>query len=205
VSAERRRRYGRRAVANVEWDPERFLDQMHDEIHDYDRFQEEVAAATAGLEVRKLLDLGIGTGETAWRVVALHPDARLTGVDASEAMLGRARERFPEAELVRRALEDELPPGPFDVVYSALAIHHLAADAKRDLFGRIASVLRPSGRFVLGDVVVPARAEDVVIDVSDDVDVPDTLADQLRWLGEAGFSAEPTWVCRDLVVVAADR
>jgi tRNA (cmo5U34)-methyltransferase len=192
-------------VANVEWDPERFLDQMHDEIHDYDRFQEEVGAATAGLEVRDLLDLGIGTGETARRVVALQPDARLTAVDASEAMLGRARERFPDAGLHHRPLEDALPPGPFDVVYSALAIHHLPADEKRSLFGRVARVLRPGGRFVLGDVVVPVRPEDVVIDVTDDVDVPDTLDDQLRWLGEAGFCARPTWVCRDLVVVAADR
>lgn len=191
-------------MANVQWDPERFLDQMHDEIHDYDRFQDEVAAATAGLDANELLDLGIGTGETARRVVALYPDARLTAVDASEAMLGRVRERFPEAQLHHRPLEEPLPPGPFDVVYSALAVHHLAADEKRRLFGRVARVLRPGGRFVLGDVVVPARPEDVVIDVSDDVDVPDRLDDQLRWLGEAGFRAKPTWMCRDLVVVAAD-
>jgi tRNA (cmo5U34)-methyltransferase len=177
---------------------------MHDEIHDYDRFQDEVAAATAGLDANELLDLGIGTGETARRVVALYPDARLTAVDASEAMLGRVRERFPEAQLHHRPLEEPLPPGPFDVVYSALAVHHLAADEKRRLFGRVARVLRPGGRFVLGDVVVPARPEDVVIDVSDDVDVPDRLDDQLRWLGEAGFRAKPTWMCRDLVVVAAD-
>ena len=58
---------------------------------------------------------------------------------------------------------------------------------------------------MLGDAVVPARPEDVVIDVTDDVDVPDTLNNQQSWLGEAGFRAEPTWVCRDLVVVAADR
>jgi len=191
-------------MANVDWDPDRYLDQMHDEIHDYDEFQAEVAAATAGVVARELLDLGIGTGETAQRVAALHPAARLTAVDANEAMLSRARERFPEAELVRRPLEDELPPGPFDVAYSALAIHHLAADAKRDLFGRISHVLRPGGRFVLGDVVVPPDPEDAVIDVSGEVDVPDPLEDQLRWLGEAGFRAAPTWACRDLVVVAAD-
>jgi tRNA (cmo5U34)-methyltransferase len=46
---------------------------------------------------------------------------------------------------------------------SALAVHHLTAEAKADLFRRAAEALSPAGRFVLGDVVVPARPEDAVI------------------------------------------
>jgi tRNA (cmo5U34)-methyltransferase len=192
-------------MANVDWDPERFLTQMHEEIHDYDELQRQVATATDGLDVRDALELGIGTGETAKGVLARHPQARLTGIDNSEPMLERARRALPGARLVRQRLEDGLPLGPYDLVYSVLAIHHVDAGGKRDLFGRIAAVLRPGGRFVLGDVVLPELAEDVVIDVSDDVDVPDRLDDQLEWLRAAGLAARATWICRDLVVVCAER
>src|SRR5262245_62724772 len=39
-------------------------------------------------------------------------------------------------------LEDPLPQGPFDLVVSALAVHHLDAASKADLFRRIAATLR---------------------------------------------------------------
>jgi tRNA (cmo5U34)-methyltransferase len=191
-------------MANVEWDPDLYVGQIRDKIHDFDELQQQVAAATDGADVRDALELGIGTGETARRVLARYPHARLTAVDASEAMLTRARAAFPHAELLHRALEEQLPPGPFDVVYSTLAIHHLDAAAKRDLFGRIASVLRPGGRFVLGDVIVPDDPEDAVIDVSDEIDIPDRLDDQLDWLREGGFQPQTRWLRGDLAVVAAD-
>jgi hypothetical protein len=35
--------------------------------------------------------------------------------------------------------------------------------------------------------------------------MPDRLDDQLRWLGDAGFDAETTWVRGDLAVVRAER
>ena len=102
-------------------------------------------------------------------------------------------------------LTDPLPGGPFDLVVSALAIHHLEGPDKADLFARIAGALRPGGRFVLGDVVIPADPADAVTPVTSDHDRPSTLADQLRWLGDAGFGAAAVWSERDLVVVRADR
>ena len=87
---------------------------------------------------------------------------------------------------------------------SALAIHHLDGSDKADLFARIAGVLRPGGRFVLGDVVIPVNQADMVIPVTDGHDRPSTLADQLHWLGDAGFDAAATWSEHDLVVLRAD-
>ena len=52
-------------------------------------------------------------------------------------------------------IEEPLPDGPFDLVASALCVHHLHDADKRELFGRVARVLAPGGLFVLGDVVVP--------------------------------------------------
>jgi tRNA (cmo5U34)-methyltransferase len=192
-------------VADVEWDPDTYLDSMLAEVPAYQEFEEQVAEATVRSQVGTILELGVGTGETARRVLELHPGARLTGVDASEAMLGRARERLPDADLRVGRLEDPLPDGPFDLVLSALAVHHLNGAGKRDLFQRVHEVVARGGRFVLGDVVVPDDPTDVQIEIDWVVDLPDRLDDQLEWLRAAGFRAQAVWTWKDLAVVAADR
>jgi tRNA (cmo5U34)-methyltransferase len=103
-------------MSSFEWNPETYLAQMLAEIPGYDELQTAAAAATEGLEAQTVLELGTGTGETALRVLALHPNARWTGIDASDAMLARARERLPHADLRLARLEDPLPSGPFDLV-----------------------------------------------------------------------------------------
>jgi tRNA (cmo5U34)-methyltransferase len=187
-------------VNDVDWDPETYLAEMLEEIPGYEELQEAVATATDGLTFGTVLELGTGTGETALRVLARHPGARWTGIDASEPMHNRARERLPGADLRLARLEDPLPEGPFDLVISALAVHHLDAEAKRGLFERVARV---TDAFVLGDVVVPERPEDAVIDIDGVYDVPSSVAEQLSWLREAGFDADATFVRADLAVFRA--
>jgi tRNA (cmo5U34)-methyltransferase len=108
-------------MSGFEWNPETYLDEMLDEIPGYEELQDAVAAATDGVAARDVLELGTGTGETAVRLLARHPGARWTGIDASEAMLARAWDRLPEAVLLLSRLEDPLPEGPFDLVVSTLA------------------------------------------------------------------------------------
>src|SRR5436190_1158895 len=112
-------------MANVDWDPAAYLELMLADIPAYVELQERVAAATEDLDVHAALELGIGTGETARRVLALHPQAKWTAIDANEAMLNRAREVPPDADLRRARLEDPLPEGLFDLVVSSLVVHHL--------------------------------------------------------------------------------
>jgi tRNA (cmo5U34)-methyltransferase len=192
-------------VGQFHWDPATYLDNMRAELPAYDELQDQVALAASGLPVQDVLDLGTGTGETANRVLALYPDARLTGVDDSPEMLAAGRVAVgPEPLLLVARLEDPLPPGPYDLVTSALAVHHLDAAGKADLFERIARVLRRGGRFVLGDVVVPDDPADAVTPQTPDFDRPDRIDDQLAWLEEAGFAPRLAWRVRDLAVLAAD-
>jgi tRNA (cmo5U34)-methyltransferase len=191
-------------VTQWHWDPATYLDNMLAEVPAYRELQEQAAVATDG-EARAILELGIGTGETARRVLARHPDAKLVAVDSSPEMLERAREVFPEAELHEARLEDPLPEGPFDLVVSALAVHHLDGPGKRDLFQRIAAVLAPGGRFVLADVVVPEHEHDVVTPIDWEYDLPDRVDDQLDWLREAGLDAATLWADKDLAVLRATR
>ena len=188
------------------FDPRSYLELMAEEVPAYPRLQEEVAAATAAVApARCILELGAGTGETARRVLALHPGARLLGIDASEGMLAHAREALPGADLRLGRLEDELPSGSFDLVVSALAVHHLDGPGKAALFRRVAAALEPGGRFVLGDVVVPDDPADAVTPLSEGFDLPSGVDEQLGWLAEAGLEAAVAWSERDLAVMIADR
>jgi tRNA (cmo5U34)-methyltransferase len=190
-------------VSDWEWDPDTYLAEMAAEIPGYEELQEAVTAATVGMRATRVLELGTGTGETALRVRAIHPETSWVGIDSSEAMLARARERLPDADLRLQRLEDELPSGPFDLVLSALAVHHLDGAGKRGLFSRVGGVLRPGGRFVLGDVVVPPPGQEGPIEIDWVMDKPDSVDDQLAWLREAGFEAEASSVRVDLAVFRA--
>ena len=184
-------------MAGWDWDPDTYLAEMAAEIPGYVELQDAVATASEGIDALTVLELGTGTGETALRVLALHAGAAWTGIDSSEAMLARARERLPAADLRLGRLEDPLPPGPFDLVVSALAVHHLDADGKRDLFTRVAQL---TDVFVLGDVVVPERPGDAVIEIDGVYDVPSTAAEQVAWLRDAGFDVAVTPIRADLAV-----
>ncbi|MEN3342168.1 MAG: hypothetical protein V7644_1572 [Actinomycetota bacterium] len=191
------------AVAQFHFDPAHYLELMHDEVPRYVELQEETARATEGVTARTILDLGVGTGETARRVLARHPGATLVGIDASAEMLAAAS--LPGADLRVGRLEDPLPEGPFDLVVSCLAVHHLDGGGKRGLFARVGAVVAEGGRFVLGDVVLPEDPADAVTPCTPGYDLPDRVDDQLRWLAEAGLDAAATWVRGDLAVVRATR
>jgi tRNA (cmo5U34)-methyltransferase len=119
-------------------------------------------------------------------------------VAARESLAGR------RATFHTSRLEQPLPSGDFALVTSALAIHHLTAAEKRDLYARIAAALRPRGRFVLGDVVIPENPADTTIELSD-YDRPSPIGDQLDWLVESGLEPHLCWSDKDLAVIAADK
>ena len=104
--------------------------------------------------LRRVLDLGAGTGILAGAVAREHPAAELTLLDGAAAMLEQARARIGDrARYVVADLADPLPAGPWDAIVSALAIHHLDDPAKRDLFARARGALAPRGVFVNAEQV----------------------------------------------------
>ena len=182
--------------------PDGYLSLMTSEMPDYWRLQDAVAEAT-GSGARRVLELGTGTGESARRVLARHPGASLVGVDASADMLAVAD--LPGADLRVGRLEEPLPAGPFDLVFSVLAVHHLDGPGKADLFARVAAVLAPGGRFVLGDVVVPDDPADATTPLNPGFDLPSRVGEQLGWLRVVGLDASVAWAAGDLAVLVALR
>lgn len=149
--------------------------------------------------VEHVLDLGTGDGRMLALVLSRHPDAPGLGIDSSEPMLARARERFqgsPGVELKVHDLEQPLgATGPFDVVVSGLAIHHLDDKRKAELFGEIHTLLAPGGVFANLDLVSSETdglhqrfLHQIGRTHEDPADQPATLCSQLEWLRNAGFT-----------------
>jgi tRNA (cmo5U34)-methyltransferase len=169
-------------VGQFHFHPDAYRDLMLSEMPDYLRLQDEAAAAMGtGAARRGCSSSARAPGETARRVLARHPGA----------------------DLCELRLETALPAGPFDLVFSVLAIHHLDGEGKADLFARVAAVLEPGGRFVIGDVVVPDDPADTITPLSPSYDLPSRAEDQLIWLSAAGFDASVVWAERDLAVFIA--
>jgi tRNA (cmo5U34)-methyltransferase len=198
--------YGRKRVGDqFHFHPEAYPELVRSEVPAYDRLQDVVARATSGAGAGSILDLGVGTGVTSQRVLAEHPGARLVGVDESSAMLDHACRALPVADLRTARLEDPLPQGLYDLVVSVLAVHHLDGPGKADLFRRVASVVVPGGRMVIGDVVVPDDPADAVTPIDGEYDKPSSAAEQLWWLCEAGFRARIAWAEADPAVLVGDH
>jgi tRNA (cmo5U34)-methyltransferase len=160
----------------------------------------------------RILDLGAGTGILSAMIADRVRISSLTLLDTSAEMLQRAELRLERLrpQLIVQPLTAPLPAGPFDAVISALAIHHLSDDEKRDLYRRVFDVLAPGGIFINAEQVLGVSPrleklfEDVHLDraralgsskaeiagaiqrLSHDRCAP--LAEQLSWLSQIGYA-----------------
>jgi tRNA (cmo5U34)-methyltransferase len=170
----------------------------------YERAQQEVVRASMDLEVFRMLDLGVGTGETSRRCLEAHPAARAVCLDQSRDKLKAAATVLgARAELRLGSFDDRLPDGPFELIVSAFALHHVDGASKADLFPRVAERLSAGGRFVLADVVEPHApiSEPTPLDRTQSFVSP--TGELLDVLAGAGFQPEVRWAEHDLVVIAA--
>ena len=159
-----------------------------------------------------VLDLGTGTGLLTAMVAGTFPAARFHLTDISPAMLAQAQQRFTHTERITFALQDHLHlafDSAYDLVISALSIHHLEHEAKRQLFDKVFQAVRPGGMFINADQAAGATAQEEdeyerrwIEDVTRNgvsalslkkaqermkEDKNATLAAQMQWLCEAGF------------------
>jgi putative AdoMet-dependent methyltransferase len=113
------------------------------------------ARAIPGMSV---LDLGTGTGNLAARFITA--GCEVWGMDYSENMLAKAREKLPSLHTVLADLRDEswaeIPGRRFDRIVSAYAWHDFDLANKMRLLKRLTGqYLAQGGRVVIADIAYP--------------------------------------------------
>jgi tRNA (cmo5U34)-methyltransferase len=107
--------------------------------------------ATCRNDFASVLDLGAGTGLLTKYLIQQFPAASFFLVDVSEQMLELAKSRFkdrPNIEYLVADYSKTLPGKNFDLIASALSVHHLDNDTKLKLYTRIYDHLEPGGYLV---------------------------------------------------------
>ncbi|HKH63975.1 MAG TPA: class I SAM-dependent methyltransferase [Solirubrobacterales bacterium] len=176
-------------MGRLDWKPDTYSELIRSEVPRYDELQEQAIAAIPSPPER-VLELGMGTGETTRRLIEAYPDSWVIGLDSSADMVFRAREMYDDVQLAR--IEDPLPDGPWDLVIGVLSIHHLRSVAKKNLFRQVREQARA---FVIGDIV---KADAEIAPIDPDYDFPETAEDLAAWTG-----GTVTWQQDDLAVVRA--
>jgi|GEM_PF-453519 len=133
-------------MGQFDWTPDEYLERIRSRIPRYDELQERAVAAIP-FPPDRVLELGMGTGETTRRLIEAHPGAWVIGLDSSPDMVFRARQTYDDVQLAR--IEDPLPDGPWDLVISVLSVADLDDDQQRSLCRR---VREHSRSLVVGDV-----------------------------------------------------
>jgi len=115
-------------------------------------------------EKAEALDLGTGPGDIPVRLIRLHPQWRVTAVDASGPMLDFARRLVQRVGMVASikliqadAKRTGLPAHSFDVIFSNSLLHHLNDPAS--LWAEIRRLARPGAVILLRDLARPASPE----------------------------------------------
>jgi tRNA (cmo5U34)-methyltransferase len=161
-----------------------------------------------------ILDIGSGTGLLSALLIEKFPSATLTLVDISTNMLEIARQRFSGNDRVIYRAGDYRHEGldhTYDLICSALSIHHLDHEEKRGLYARIYSALDPGGVFVNAEQVagettdqhrrymeywndyvrrgpLPVEEWKYALQRRDTLDKMEKLSVQLDWMRATGFS-----------------
>jgi demethylmenaquinone methyltransferase/2-methoxy-6-polyprenyl-1,4-benzoquinol methylase/phosphoethanolamine N-methyltransferase len=108
----------------------------------------------------QVLDVGCGTGALALEVPhRVGTIGRVVGIDPSSEQIARARAKAARRNGPQVPIEFQIgvieelpfPDQTFDVVLSALMMHHLPASLKRRGLAEIVRVLKPGGRVVIAD------------------------------------------------------
>ncbi len=102
----------------------------------------------------RILDLGCGTGLELEEYFRLSPDADVTGIDLSEAMLNALREKLPDRKIsLLQGSYFDIPFGEkaYDAAVSVESLHHFPAELKERLYRKLHAALKDGGFFVLTD------------------------------------------------------
>lgn len=123
----------------MSWEPERYLQFADERLRPAQDLLAQIPLAAPA----RVADLGCGPGNVTRLLAGRWPEAAITAVDASAAMLERARLALPGARFELADIGNWTPTEAPDLIFSNAALHWL--DDHTALFARLLSLLAPGG------------------------------------------------------------
>ena len=185
---------------------EGYDEHMRTTIEGADDFYAYTASLLPAEKDACVLDLGCGTGLELEEYFRLNPDAAVTGIDLSDAMLSALKAKFPDRKLsLVQGSYFDVPFGEntYDAAVSVESLHHFTAEKKEGLYARPHAALKKNGFFVLTDYFAESDEQETELfrnlkqlkqeqglpeDVFFHYDTPLTVEHETQALERAGFS-----------------
>lgn len=154
---------------------------------------------------KSLLDLGCGTGLELDEIFKVMPEISVTGIDLTQAMLDKLREKHPDKSLnLICGSYFDVPFGNanYECAISVQTMHHFSHNMKIDLYKKVCQALTQDGVYIECDYMVEEQededfyyAENTRIrkemGIADHefyhYDTPCTISNQIDMLKKAGF------------------
>jgi tRNA (cmo5U34)-methyltransferase len=179
-----------------------------------------------------VLDLGVGTGQTASLILKKFPNSELDGVDISPKMIEQAKIRLKDfldrVSFAEKDIADLQIEKKYDACVGVLSIHHLNESQKPLLFKKVFDSLNDGGIFVIGDLI-KFDSEELTNEKEEEwknyifrnfgekegkywfdnyrkEDLPSSISDQLVWLKGLGFrDVECVWEHMNYAVIVGRK
>lgn len=177
---------------NQDWNPQhyqRFAKERN-------RPPAELLARIAHIKAQRITDLGCGSGSSTTLLRQAWPQAEITGVDSSPAMLAAAREKLSDCRFVLQDFHDWQPETPQDIVFANASLQW--SDTPQTLLPHLIRQLEQGGV--------------LAVQMPDNLDEPSHLLmretaalPEWRHLTQAADSRPPVWDVRRYYDLLAEQ
>jgi tRNA (cmo5U34)-methyltransferase len=157
-------------------------------------------------EYIKILDLGCGTGLEIEYILQRTPNAKFLCIDLAENMLELLKSKYKDVlnqiEIIKASYFDyDFGCSQYDYVVASATMHHWLHNQKLLLYKKIYDSLKPGGKFINDDYIVPEDKEKEALEkyvqlrdsgvINDGefyhVDIPFSVKTERKIFYDAGF------------------
>jgi tRNA (cmo5U34)-methyltransferase len=157
-------------------------------------------------DIVNILDLGCGTGLEIEYILQRVANARFLCIDLAEKMLELLKSKYKDVlgqiEIIKASYFDyDFGYGRYDYVVASSTMHHWLHERKLSLYKRVFASLKPGGKFINDDYIVPEEQEKELLEryykmkdfgvIKDGefyhIDIPFSVKTESEILYKAGF------------------
>jgi tRNA (cmo5U34)-methyltransferase len=166
-----------------------------------------------------LLDIGCGTGLELESIFRRFPQVKVTGIDLSESMLNRLREKYSDkaveiiqADYFKYPFEED----KYDAALSFETLHHFKYEKKQLIYDKLYKAIKNGGYYIECDYIACCEEEEALCleaceyrrkknHIAEEtfihMDIPLTLEHQIELIKRAGFYTVDVPYQRDGTVI----